>query len=56
MTPLADESRFKLAAALVSLRGKRDAFKSGSAQYEAVQAAIDPIQKDYDAVVKRYFA
>lgn len=56
MTTLVDESRSKLAAALVSLREKRDAFKSGSAQYEAVQATIDPIQKDYDALVKRYFA
>lgn len=56
MTTLADESRSKLATALQELRAKRDKFASGSAQYEAVQAAIDPIQKDYDAVVKRYFA
>lgn len=56
MTTLADESRSKLAAALVSLREKRDRFASGSERYLAVQGEIDPLQKDYDALVKRYFA
>lgn len=55
MNTLAEESRIKLATALQQLRFKRDRFQSGTQQYGDVQKQIDPLQRDYDAIVKRNF-